>query len=131
MRPNVSEQLTGMRRVLHDVVAPDVTGSYPLDILDGVMSTLDALAASWLDVPAFLRWDAEETARLLQSRGIDTPAAPDDPLDLRALERWHADLRWLLERSVPTVNGPDLVAHLKERADRFPVRPETRMPGQR
>ena len=59
MRPNVSEQLSGMRRVLGDVIAPDLEGGYPRDILDGVMSTLDALAASWLEVPAFLRWDAE------------------------------------------------------------------------
>lgn len=128
MRPDVSEQLNGMRRVLQDVVAPEVDG-YPLDILDGVMSTLDALAASWADVPAFLRWDAGEMVRLLD--GHEVPPEPDDALDIRALEAWHARLRWLLQERVPELLGEELTAHLKARAERFPIRPETRMPGQR
>jgi hypothetical protein len=117
-----------MRRVLQDVVAPEVNG-YPRDILDGVMSTLDALAASWTDVPAFLRWDAEEMVRLLD--GHELPPVPDDPLDITALEAWHAELRWKLQEHVPELLGDELLAHLKARAERFPVRPETRMPGQR
>src|SRR4051812_49287406 len=98
MRPTVSEQLSGMRRVLQDVVAPELEGGYPLDILDGVMSTLDALAASWMDVPAFLRWDAERMVALLE--GPELPAPPGDVLDMGALEAWHAQLRWKLQERV-------------------------------
>src|SRR5437899_4710506 len=119
-----------MRRVLQDVVAPELDGAYARDILEGVMSTLDALADSWMDVPAFLRWDADEMERLLD--GHDVPA-PDDRLDVRALEVWHAQLRWSLQEHVlELLDGPkagELTAHLKARAERFPVRPETRMPG--
>ena len=128
MRPDVSEQLSGMSRVLRDVIAPEVEG-YPRDILDGVMTTLDALASSWADVPAFLRWDADAMVGLLA--GHELPPAPEDPLDLRALEAWHAQLRWLLQEHVPDLLGDALTAHLRARAERFPVRPETRMPGQR
>src|SRR5437879_287058 len=103
-----------MRRVLQDVVAPELDGAYPRDILDGVISTLDALAVSWMDVPAFLRWDADEMERLLA--GHDVPPPPDDRLDLRALEVWHAQLRWSLQEHVPELlDGPtagELTAHL-------------------
>jgi hypothetical protein len=129
MRPSVSEQLSGMRRVLQEVVGPQVEAAYPRDMLDGVISTLDALASSWMDVPAFLRWDAEEMARLLD--GQELPPEPHDPLDVRALEAWHAQLRWLLQEHVTELLANELTAHLKARAERFPVRPETRMPGQR
>src|SRR4051812_47167288 len=98
MRPTVSEQLSGVRRVLQDVVAPELDGGYPLDILDGVMSTLDALAASWMDMPAFLRWDAEVMVALLDGHEVPTPSG--DVLDIAALEEWHAQLRWMLQEHV-------------------------------
>src|SRR5438045_8388203 len=119
MRPNVSEQLSGMRRVLEDVVAPDLERGYPRDILDGVMSTLDALAASWMDVPAFLRWDGERMVTLLD--GHELPPPPGDMLDIGALEAWHGRLRWMLQEHVPELlDGPlaiELTDHLKARAE--------------
>lgn len=135
MRPSLSEQLDGMRRVLADVVAPEIDGAYPADILTGALGTLEALAAGWADVPAFLQWDGEETARLLGLAGATAAPQPTDVLDLRALEAWHQQLRADLERAVPDLlAGPhaeELTAHMRARADRFPIRPVQRMPGQK
>ena len=35
MRPDVSEQLDGLRRILEQVVAPELLDPYPADILAG------------------------------------------------------------------------------------------------
>ena len=59
MRPTITEQLDGLRRILEEVVAPEVKDPYPADILAGVCATLETLAVGWSEVPAFLRWDAE------------------------------------------------------------------------
>ena len=133
MRPDVSEQLTGITRILEDVVVPDVEGAYPADVLDGVIATLDALAAGWLDVPAFLAWDARESAALLDAAGITVPDLPGDrcDYDVRALQAYHAEVRALLAAHVADVDGDALAAHLRARAERYPIKATQRMPGQR
>jgi hypothetical protein len=146
MRPTVSEQLEGLRRILDDVVAPAVDGAYPADVLAGVAAALDALAAGWAEVPAFLAWDVDETMAVLRAAADDDPrvaervrgldvAAPDDPLDVRAWEAHQARVRGALAAVAPSLaDGPlaeRLAAHLRARVDRFPIRVAPRMPGQR
>jgi hypothetical protein len=126
MRPSISEQLAGVRRVLADVVGPYVTDPYPSDVLAGALATLDTLAESWAAVPAFLRWDSEATADVLRLAGLEVPAAPDDPLDLDALQSHHREVRGRLEAAIPTLlERPDLsaavIALFRERSERFPL----------
>jgi hypothetical protein len=141
VRPSVTEQLDGLRRILAEVVAPELKDPYPLDILAGVRSTLETLAAGWSEVPAFLRWDAEVTSHILRevtssvdstdSSVRDTIAAPiPDPTDFGALEAHHRQLRAALEIVVPVIAEREelrdtyarLVAHFRERAERYPLK---------
>jgi hypothetical protein len=140
VRPKVTEQLEGMRRILADVVAPEIVHPYPADILGGVIAALESLERSWYEVPRFLRWDAQATGEfLLAARGaLDeatadeitraTASGPDDPLDLERLEAHDERLRALLARVAPTIaSQPDLselnermMSLFRERAQRFP-----------
>ncbi len=146
MRPTVSEQLEGAARILREVVAPAVDGDYPADILGGLIGALDALAAGWADVPAFLAWDSASTLELLgavvteldDERRAELHAAASarvDNLDVHALEAHHATVRALLADVVAAGAPPALTApladHARQRASRYPLSAVQRMPGQR
>ena len=147
VRPDVSEQLDGIRRILGQVIAPHVTDPYAASILRGLLDALGGLAAGWSLVPSFLRWDTDETAGVLNvARPYLDEAmiadldevlahAPDDDTDVLALETHHRSLRGLLERAVPAiVEQPDvrslLIDHFRARIARFPLAmvPPTRNP---
>jgi len=132
MRPTPSEQLRGIRQVLADVVAPQVTDAYPADVLAGALAALDLLADAWPEVPAFLRWDADETARVLALAGIEATSPPADVLDLGALEAHAVAVRGLLEDQMAAVlDHPEAraaaVAHIRARSARYPL--VARYPG--
>lgn len=132
MRPTPPEQLRGIRQVLAEVVAPQVTDAYPADVLAGALAALDLLADAWPEVPAFLRWDAEETTRVLALAGIEAPGPPGDQLDLEALEGHTVAVRGLLEQHMAAVlDHPDAraaaVAHIRARSARYPL--VARYPG--
>jgi hypothetical protein len=150
MRPDISEQLDGIRRVLTQVIAPHVTDPYAASVLNGLLGALGGLAAGWALVPPFLRWDADGTAAVLRAArpylddglaaevddvlGV-APGDVGDVGDVLALELHHRRLRALLERAVPViVEQPPirslLVGHLRARIERFPLSmvPPTRNP---
>lgn len=126
MRPSVSEQLAGVRRILDEVVAPLVTDPYPADVLGGALDVLDLLADAWIEVPRFLHWDSAATIDVLRLVGVDAPAAPIDPYDLAALDAHHREVRGLLESSMSIVLQHDeanaaAVRLFRDRADRYPL----------
>lgn len=125
MHPTISEQLHGLARILRDVVAPDLTSSYPTEILDGVVATLDMLGDTWAALPHYLLEDAAATGEVLRLVGIETPTPPTDTLDTAAIEAHHAEVRGLLEREMPRVladPGAEAAAVqlFRDRIDRFP-----------
>jgi hypothetical protein len=138
MRPSVTEQLEGISHILREVIAPEIKDPYSAGILQGLMASLDSLAVGWKQVPQFLRWDADETARILRNalRHLDQGSADDlrsafdatpvGTLDMVALEAHHRRMRAALEKAVPAIvehadlRGP-LVDHLRARIGRFPV----------
>ena len=132
MRPSVTEQLEGLRRILWEVVAPELTDAYPRDILSGVCATLESLAAGWQQVPAFLDWDARAAAALVAGLGGDgVQVAQDaDPFTIAQLEARHRDSRAALEQAIPTIAEREdlgelrtqVVAYLRERAQRYPLK---------
>jgi hypothetical protein len=152
MRPDVTEQLEGLRRILEEVVAPELHDPYPIDILAGVCATLETLSSGWREVPAFLQWDAEMSAALLRqvlTSGLELGDALDDELsaivfedppdaaNLTALEERHARIRQALANAIPLVMEHDelrelrtyLAAHLRERAERYPLKAVWRPAG--
>src|ERR1700761_2514106 len=96
MHPTVTEQLDGLRRILAEAVAPEVTAPYPTEILGSVIGALNALQANWHAIPAFLRWDIETTSAVLDaakplldaglSADITVAQAGIDLTDLAGLE---------------------------------------------
>jgi hypothetical protein len=125
MRPDPTEQLHGIRRVLAETVAPLVHDPYVADVLAGLLASLDMLADGWAQVPAFLRWDSEATRAVLRGAGYEVPPGPDDPLDLAAWQAHHREVRHRLEAAVPTLVDDDLattamIQLFRDRADRFP-----------
>lgn len=125
MHPSITEQLTGLNKALTDVVRPELSDPYPLDVLDGVIAGLDGIARGWTQLPAYLCWDAEQTTAILRRVGIHPPDAPSDPLDLVALEAHHAGVRRMLESALPGIaDDPATTAAtvqlFRERIERFP-----------
>jgi hypothetical protein len=151
MRPTVSEQLAGVRRILADVVAPEVHSAYPSDMLRGILANLEMLERSWGDVAPFLAWDNGATMQLLADVASHVEgdvaakigavlAEPDaDPLDVAALEARNTRLRGALADAVPVLAAAEdlgstdvytaVRSHLRERIERFPLTMNAPMPG--
>ncbi len=106
MLPTVGDQLRETRRILTEVIAPEVSGDYAVAALEDVLATLRMLEAAWDKVLPFLHWDNDQTARLLgqSSAGgalADRIAAalavsPPDPVDFVAVHGRNLELRALL-----------------------------------
>jgi hypothetical protein len=139
-----------VRRILTDVIAPELTGAYPVDMLRGVLANLEMLERSWTKVAPFLTWDNAATERLLDTIAplVDEPlatriltvlrAAPAGNGDADALDARNTALRDLLADAVPALAGGEertrdvydaVRAHLRVRMDRFPLAMNAPMPG--
>jgi len=150
MRPDVDEQLIGIAHILERVVAPAVDDAHASDVLVGVTAVLQGIANGWADVASFLAWDARETLALLMAaepvltdaRVADVAgnaralaAEPPMPLDTHALAEHHTQARALLARVAPVLPEGEhrsrVAAHMRARVERYPIRAQARMPGQR
>jgi hypothetical protein len=149
VRPTVTEQLDGLRRILAETIAPEVASSYPAEILGGVIGALDALRANWHKIPAFLLWDIETTAGVLDAATpkLDVDLVAEiaaaktgiDLTDLAALESRQMRMRELLVRAMPAIlTDPgetdayrQMIALFRERTDRFPFSMAARPPVKR
>ena len=117
MRPDVSELLGGVRRILDETVAPEVGSAYALQVLRGAAATLLALEKGWARVPSFLAWDNAATAALLRrvrdgapgevARRIDATldAGEPDPLDVAASTARNDALRAALAELLADAGG--------------------------
>jgi hypothetical protein len=128
MRPDLTEQLLGIRRVMAETIAPEVRDPYVEDVLAGILSTLDILADAWTEIPGFLRWDSEASAEILRLAGRQVQPQPEDPLDMSAWRAHHRDIRARLEAAIPSVVEDDAATALmiqlfRDRADRYPFAP--------
>jgi hypothetical protein len=132
VRPSVTEQLDGLRRILEEVVAPELKDPYPKDILAGVCATLESIAEGWQQVPAFLDWDTRASMALVAQLGgedLETVEA-GDPLNIAALEARHRESRAALEAAIPAIAERDdlrelrtqVAAHFRERGHRYPLK---------
>jgi hypothetical protein len=123
MRPTITEQLDGLRRILVEVVAPEVTAPYPAEILGSVIGALDALSANWAHIPDYLAWEIDSIQSILTAAGIEPPAETPPA----SLEEQQARMSALLVRAQPAIaanrNGEAyrlMIAFFRERAERFP-----------
>jgi hypothetical protein len=123
MRPTITEQLDGLRRILAEVVAPEVTAPYPAEILGSVIGALDALSANWARIPNYLAWEIESSRSILAAAGIEPP----QDLDSASLEEQQVRMSGLLVQAQPAIAADKdgeayrlMIAFFRERAQRFP-----------
>jgi hypothetical protein len=145
MHPTVTEQLDGLRRILAEAVAPEITAPYPAEILGSVIGALNALQSNLPAIQAFLRWDIETTAGvldaarpLLSARLVaEIEAATIGGDDLAALEARQVLLRGLLVKAMPAILAARgaaydrMVALFRERTERFPFSMAARPPAKK
>ena len=137
----MTDQLSGIRRILDEIIAPELREGYPSQVLRGVVKNLAMLEGAWVRILPFLEWDTQATAALLEA------AAPlvDDDLaqriegslsqgpwarSLEELEQHNTDLRGLLTEVIAQLpEGGEtaqvqeqIKAHLVERTGRYPFR---------
>lgn len=141
MRPGVTDQLAGIRRILDETIGPELRPGYPSQMLRGVVKNLAMLEQAWPRVLPFLVWDADATAALLREatpyldgdlaeRVSDAVTGQPDPLSFDAVDAHHAELRALLADAIPQLTQRDDAAavtarikdHLVERMGRYPFR---------
>src|ERR1700761_1352931 len=122
MHPTISEQLDGLRRILAEAVAPEVTAPYPAEILGSVIGALNALQSNLHAIPPFLRWDIEATGSVLNAAkpllGPDLVAKIDAAMadraaDLAQLEERQVLLRGLLVEAMPAIRAERGLAYDK------------------
>jgi hypothetical protein len=129
MRPTITEQLNGLRRILAEVVAPEVNAPYPAEILGSVIGALDALSAKWPLIPDYLDWEVRSIQAILTMAGIDPGPTTGQGAtgSLGALEELQIRMSGLLVQAQPAIVADRdgeayrlMIAFFRERARRFP-----------
>jgi hypothetical protein len=123
MRPTITEQLDGLRRILAEVVAPEVTAPYPAEILGSVIGALDALSANWARIPDYMAWEIASIRSILAAAGIEPPA----DMDSATLEDRQVRMSGLLVKAQPAIAADRnseayrlMIAFFRKRSQRFP-----------
>lgn len=142
MRPAFEEQLRGIRRILAEVVAPEVSAPYPADMLRGAIAALDTLERALPALAPFLEWDNDACRKLLARVDPEQPVVDAPPPgDLAALNAHNEALRAALAGAVPRLardaaSDPDAAAqyddvraHLRARMDRYPFTATASLPA--
>jgi len=137
----MSDQLAGIRRILEEIVAPELRPGYPTQMLRGVVKNLAMLESSWSSVLPFLQWDTEATAALLReaapyvdeglrARIAQAEQSEHEVLSVEVLDERNTELRGLLAEAIGQLmlreDASDLQARVKEhlvtRMSRYPFR---------
>lgn len=105
MRPTLSEQIEGARRVLVELAAPEVSDPYVQEQITYAAAALEHAAARWPEVLPELVADIRALEEVL---GIE-PAALEEAVPgvvhLAAAEEYHRDLRARLTDEI--MSGPE------------------------
>jgi hypothetical protein len=129
VRPGMTDQLSGIRRILDEIIAPELREGYPSQVLRGIVKNLAMLEGAWVRILPFLEWDTTATAALLQDAAphVDTALAQsisdavarelpsNSPEDL---EQRNVELRGLLADAIHQLaqreEARDVQQHIKE-----------------
>jgi hypothetical protein len=141
MRPGMTDQLAGIRRILDEIIAPELREGYPSQVLRGIVKNLAMLEGAWVRILPFLEWDTEATVLLLEDaaplvrgelREEIRAALQQGPSarSLEDLEERNTGLRSLLTAAIPQLaaleEGSEVLQrvkdHLLERTSRYPFR---------
>lgn len=121
MRPTLSEQIEGARRVLMELAAPEVSDSFAREQITHAAAALEHVAARWPQVLPDLVVDIRVLEELL---GV-VPAALDEAVpgvpDLVAAEEYHRGLRARLTEEIKAAvePSPAVRAYLSDSIERL------------
>ena len=121
MRPTLSEQIEGARRVLMELAAPEVSDSFAREQITHAAAALEHVAARWPQVLPDLVVDIRALEELL---GVE-PAALDEAVpgvpDLVAAEEYHWGLRARLTEEIKAAAEPSpaVQAYLSDSIERL------------
>jgi hypothetical protein len=137
----MTDQLSGIRRILDEIIAPELREGYPSQVLRGIVKNLAMLEGAWVHILPFLEWDTTATAALLHEAGsyvdsdmrqriADAVKRELPSSSLEDLEQRNTELRGLLADSIHQLaqreDGAALLQrikdHLVERTRRYPFR---------
>lgn len=141
MRPGMTDQLSGIRRILDEIIAPELREGYPSQVLRGVVKNLAMLEGAWVRILPFLEWDNAATAALLEGavphvedalaeRIREGLTQQSSSTSLEALEQRNVDLRGLLADAIHQLAHREEASgvqqrikdHLMERTRSYPFR---------
>lgn len=140
MRPGMTDQLSGIRRILDQIIAPELREGYPSQVLRGIVKNLAMLEGAWSRILPFLEWDTTVTAALLEEAAPHLDEALAQRIthqvrqelpsgSLEDLEQRNAELRGLLGEAIHQLAQQDggaglrpIKEHLVERTRRYPFR---------
>jgi hypothetical protein len=139
VRPGMTDQLTGIRRILHDIIAPELREGYPSQVLRGVVKNLSMLEGAWTRIVPFLEWDNAATADLLRDARPHLGAVLTGHVDRmskdgitdgspEALERRNDELRSLLADVIRELADEDQAGEVRESIKRHFVERSLRYP---
>ncbi len=137
----MTDQLSGIRRILDQIIAPELREGYPSQVLRGVVKNLAMLEGAWSRILPFLEWDTSATAALLEQAAPHVDCALGKRIteavtaelpsgSLEDLEQRNTELRGLLAEVIHQLAQRDEAAavqqrikeHLVERTRRYPFR---------
>lgn len=137
----MTDQLSGIRRILDQIIAPELREGYPSQVLRGIVKNLAMLEGAWSRILPFLEWDTSATAALLEEaapqvdgalgkRVTEAVGAELPSGSLEDLEQRNTELRGLLAEAIHQLAQRDETAgvrqrikeHLVERTRRYPFR---------
>ncbi|WP_420639117.1 hypothetical protein [Candidatus Poriferisocius sp.] len=105
MRPSLTEQINGARRVLVDLVEPELDDPYVKEQVAHAAATLERAAGRWTTVLAELVTDIRELEAVLGvARRVLDETVPG-VVDHSAAEEYHRELRTRLTDEIR--NGPE------------------------
>lgn len=127
MRPTFTEQLSGVARILTEVIGPHVDDDNAREQLGHCVNVVLGVANGWVTYVARVVADGVDLASVLGAAGVsadDLPGPPEDLTDVAAVDAWHGALRSRLEdeiraRAAAGAASDDLRAHLLRHTTRF------------
>ena len=106
MRPTLSEQILGARRVLVELAAPEVSDSYLQEQIPFAAAALEHAAARWPEVLPELVTDIRALEEVLGVEPAELEEAVPGVVHLAAAEEYHRGLRARLTDEIMSGSKP-------------------------
>lgn len=121
MRPTLSEQITGARRVLVELAAPEVTDSYMQEQITFAAAALEHAAARWPHVLPDLVTDIRALEEVLGVEPRVLEEAVPGVVDYAGADEYHRDLRARLSDEIMSglEPSPAVRAYLADSTERL------------